>query len=82
MRCNSRSCSSCFPPNEGKQTALQDALDRLDYATKTADDVLGWNSDEYWNLHDQPWFQALLAAYNAGVLEARSVVESELEKYK
>jgi hypothetical protein len=41
--------------------------------------VLGWNTDEYWQFHDKPWFQAILAAYNAGVNAARKEIEDELE---
>lgn len=79
--CGSRNCAHCFPPGAEKRAALEYALDRIDYgpARKTADDVLGWNSDDYWTQHEQPWFVALLAAFHAGVKAARDEVAAELE---
>lgn len=79
MGCSSRNCSRCFPPHSEAISVLRDVVNRVDYCIKDEDSVLGWNTDEYWEFHDKPWFQAILMAYNTGVRAARAEVQFELD---
>ncbi len=78
MRCNSRGCEHCFPPNAEERRALDEALEQISYISgRTPDDYL-WDNDHF----DRPWFAALLSAYNAGINSARDEVLRARRKYE
>lgn len=81
-RCNSRSCHRCFPPNAEEQRALEGALDAIGYEVIRGPVDLCFMHEHLWQYSDEPWFHALVMAYNAGIKAAKRSVEQELGKYR
>jgi hypothetical protein len=77
-RCYSRSCTHCFPPGADERRVLDDAIEYIDNLVRYDFDP------EYMSYHedqDQPWFQAMLAAYRAGIARAMKEVQDVRRRF-
>lgn len=81
--CGSRNCDHCFPRNGEKIDVLEDILSEIDsYPGNFDPENTFFHDDFYWEHKDEPWFQAMVAAYKAGVASVRTIVADLLAAYR
>lgn len=90
--CGSRNCQHCFPPGAEERAVLDEAIEQIEYKVADASTTPPWTAydgtrfdrgialeshpDAY-----EPWFQALAAAYAAGMAAALKEVQDIRKRF-